>query len=116
MSSVLFGYMSVKLNQMSEITQLKHVAFVLPFMQIYSPWLKWNFQHKYILETPNWAVIGFQAQFVPMNMKARGFEARRTSSSTQTVNQTARERMGEYKPLTFPEVLLLAIWAPPTVA
>ena len=42
-------------------------------------------------------------------MKARRFVTRPTSSSTQTINETARERMGEYKPLTFAEVLLVAI-------
>jgi len=41
-----------------------HLTFVLPSIQFYSPWLKWNFQHIHISQTPNWAVIGFQAQFV----------------------------------------------------
>ena len=46
------------------------------------------------------------------NLKARSFKAGPTSSSTQTINQMARERMGEYKPLTFHEALLLVIRAP----
>ena len=34
-------------------------------------------------------------------MKARRLVAEPTSSATQTINQAARERMGEYKPLSF---------------
>ena len=41
-----------------------HSTFVLPFIQFYPRWLKWNFQHIHISKTSTWPVIGFQAQFV----------------------------------------------------
>ena len=44
------------------------------------------------------------------------FIATPIATYTQTINQTARERMGEYQPLTFLEVFWLAMRAPATVA
>ena len=75
-----------------------HLNFIeIPFRELYSPWLKWNFQHIHISRPPTELWCVFKPNLSTTTMKACRFLAGHTSSSIQTINQTGKKRLSEYR-------------------